>query len=417
MECVPNTSFNQTSYEAYDNFMFYKHLISGWFTLIVIIPGIIANFITICVLLNHSMRKTSTNAYLLALTFSNILSLICLTMMIGLRFTLVYPYRKVYCVHWYESFINLAMPYLTPVNNLFQLSGIYLTTAVSLDRYFLIAKNVQESIRRRQRHKYTWYVIVFIFVFSALYTIPNWFLYQSEIDTISVKNNNFIPSINLTTTKLISYIRTSKTKFGTNPMTNIVLQIYLYIPIVFFIPVLILLVVNFLIIYKIIGIAERKRQLGNIAKIDRSITIMLVLIVVFFMVGQVPLMATSIMSTIIPNIGFNNSFAMYNTFANFILCLNLSSNFALYCVFNEKFRKTIKLMLKNNILSRKSDDFQNDLSRNNLFSNYFGTVTRRKQSGQSQAQSELRKCSYEYVSKANSVQFSTYTKMQVISSA
>ena len=51
---------------------------------------------------------------------------------------MVYPYLKTYCFHWYESFINLLMPYFTPINNLFQLNGIYLTVAISLDWYFLI---------------------------------------------------------------------------------------------------------------------------------------------------------------------------------------------------------------------------------------------------------------------------------------
>lgn len=73
------------------------------------------------------------------------------------------------------------MPYLTPINNMFQLSGIYLIMAVSIDRLVIVRKQVKPTIGNRRRRKLlTWLVIMAIFLFSFLFTLPNWFLYESE---------------------------------------------------------------------------------------------------------------------------------------------------------------------------------------------------------------------------------------------
>ena len=347
MECITNSSNNTSNLEKYYESMFYKHLINGWFTLFIIISGILANLITIFVLLNKKMRKTSTNMYLLALSISNIISLSLLFFMTGLRFTLVNPYQTVFCFHAYENFINLSMPYLTPINNLFQLSGIYLTTAVSLDWYFLIkAKSVRKDVKSRILKKKTRFIIIGIFVFSFFYTLPNWFLYESRIDTIDTIThvNNELDMLKLTTRKTITYVHATKTEFGDNTITKSLIQIYMYIPFVFAIPILILLTVNFLIIKIIVTVNERKKQLGNSSKIDRSITVMLILIVILFMFGQIPTMVSNIISSITPDINLTDSYIVFKTFANFILCVNLSCNFGIYCLFNEKFRGITKFM-------------------------------------------------------------------------
>ena len=75
------------------------------------------------------------------------------------------------------------------------------------------------------------------------------------------------------------------------------LNIYLYIPFVFALPIILLVIINLLIIIDLVKIGDRKRQLGAAARINRSITIMLVIIVVVFLVCQVPLALTHIIAT------------------------------------------------------------------------------------------------------------------------
>ena len=89
------TYSNYSSYSTteFDELLLFKHWVNGWLTLLVIIGGIFANSVTMFALVHGHMLKTPTNIYLMALSFSNLISLICLLVMSGLRFILVYPYR------------------------------------------------------------------------------------------------------------------------------------------------------------------------------------------------------------------------------------------------------------------------------------------------------------------------------------
>lgn len=79
------------------------------------------------------------------------------------------------------------MPWLAPINNLFQVSGIYLIMAVSIDRLVIVRKQVKPTIGNRRRRKLlTWLVIFVIFLFSFLFTLPNWFLYESIPHEINI---------------------------------------------------------------------------------------------------------------------------------------------------------------------------------------------------------------------------------------
>ncbi len=79
-------------------------------------------------------------------------------------------------------FEKKAIPYLTPINQSFQLSGIYLIIAVSIDRYILLKNNLVHytQTNKKRRHLITWLIILIIFTGSFLFTLPNWFVYTSK---------------------------------------------------------------------------------------------------------------------------------------------------------------------------------------------------------------------------------------------
>ena len=342
---------------------------NGWFSLFTIIFGILANSITICALLHRHMRKSSTNAYLLALSSSNLASLICLLLMVGLRFVLVHPYRLEYCKNWYESFISRAIPYLTPINQLFQLSGIYSIISVSIDRLILVRKHVKPTACNRKKRRFvTWLVIFFIFLFCFIFTLPNWFLYKSKLVEANITSDDLIKhhqnayqeheklvilkgsnkKSNQTQSSnflfKIEYYKSEYTEFGQNSVVKEIINLYLYIPFVFGIPIIVLLIVNFMITYELIKIGARKRQLGTAANLDRNITIMLIMIVIIFLICQVPLAFSHILLAQYPQMMFGKKFFYYHSFTNFLTCVNLSANFALFCFFGQAFRDTIQFM-------------------------------------------------------------------------
>ncbi len=161
-----------------DILLAYKHYINGWSESIIISCGIIANSLTIFTLSHNKMRQSSTNLYLLALTSSNLISLICMFLMYALRFTLVHPYREIYCHHWYEDFINRSIPYITPINITSQLFSIYLIIAVSIDRYVIVKSSIKNLKKRRS---FTMVTILIVFIVCCLFTSPSWLVYTSKL--------------------------------------------------------------------------------------------------------------------------------------------------------------------------------------------------------------------------------------------
>lgn len=143
--------------------------------------------------------------------------------------------------------------------------------------------------------------------------------------------------------KLIHY-KTKHTKFGSLDRVKELLGIYLYIPFVFGIPIVVLVGVNTLIIYELLKISARKRQLGTAARLDRNITLMLVAIVLVFLVCQVPLTISHMLIAYQPELMFNKHFFVYNSFTSFLTCVNLSANFGLFLFFGQAFRDTLQFM-------------------------------------------------------------------------
>ena len=239
---------NYTDHDV-DTMLLYKHYINGCFSLPVILVGIVANSVAISALLHRSLRNSSTNAYLTVLSLSNLMSLLCMLLMDGIRFTLVHPYRHVYCLHWYENWISLATPFLAPIKNLFQLNGIYLIMAVSIDRLILIKSRMKSTkTNKRLRKVITWIVIMCIFFFCIMFTFPNWFLFKS----VPVAINITTTAKNYSTT--LTYYKNTLTDFGKHKLVSQLIHIFMYIPFVFAIPILVLFIVNFLIIGELIKI-------------------------------------------------------------------------------------------------------------------------------------------------------------------
>jgi hypothetical protein len=234
------------------------------------------------------------------------------------------------------------------------MSGIYLIISVSIDRLILVLRSKDMKITSRMRKKrrlITWIVIFLIFLFCFIFTLPNWFLYRSTLVelnlTLSDLSSNFPYSYinNQTSTMFkLSYYKNEFTQFGKRTFTMNLLNVYLYIPFVFAIPILVLIIVNLLIICELVKISARKRQLGSGAHIDRQITIIIVMIVLLFLVCQVPLAFSHIFIAYKPQMMFDKTFFYYHSFTNFLACIYLSANFVLFCFFGQEFRDTIQFM-------------------------------------------------------------------------
>ena len=247
-----------------------RHIVYGWICLPISIVGLILNGFTIMVLLHPRMRTFSTNIYLTALSIANIVCLINYMFLYSIRYIISYDNFKknIYDSHTksipnnistilkikheinnnainYENFLSMIYWAWSPIFLTFQLYSIYLTCAVTVDRWiYLLFPLKAERICTIRR---TLTIIFCIFVFCVLFNLPRWF----EVTYSKVFDRNTNRTIYMA----------GKTEFGNNKKMQSILHYYVYIIHVYGIPFSILLIVNIGIIHKLIQMKKRKSRL------------------------------------------------------------------------------------------------------------------------------------------------------------
>lgn len=217
--------------------------------------GIILNAFAILVLLHPRMRN-STNVYLTALSLTNIVCLLNFIFLYSLRYLLSYKSYETNItnkeagleINMYESFLNRYIRFFSPIFSTFQLYAIYLTCAVTIDRFIYLRWPLRaESICTI---KTTIKVSIIIFAFCSIYNLPRWFEVTSDI------------MLNERTNK--TYYQAKATNLAKNMWYRSIFAHYCYLIFVYGVPFLILLFVNIGIIKKIIEMQNRKNfLLGN----------------------------------------------------------------------------------------------------------------------------------------------------------
>ena len=314
-----STDDEQPIDDGLDYILLFRLIVWGYVGLVLSLFGIVGNIITILVLLSPSMRTTSTNIYLTALSCSNILFLLIFIPSYSVRYLLGY---KVYMSNQPPFAFEILLTRLptTPIYNTILLSIIYLTIAVSMDRMILIRFPLKAN--RILTKRTTLYAIALIYLFSIVYCIPYW-LEQRYLPELKQCRLTEIGK------KIHKYTR-----------------IYLYIPVVYVIPFVTLTCINITIILTLVAPSRRKQSLGAKSlkrkTADYRITLMLVTVIIIFVLCQIPLLVLNAWYAIDPHGSYENLiFHTLNSIGILFIVFNTSTNFLLYCFFGQKFRQTL----------------------------------------------------------------------------
>lgn len=357
----------------------------GWVVLPVAIIGLVLNSFTILVLLHPRMRNFSTNAYLTTLSLANIVCLINFILLYSIRYIVSYEFFKRNAIdssgtgdiHPYESFINLIYGIWSPIFTTFQLYAIYLTVAVTVDRWIYVTWPLKADTICTMKN--TFRAVGIIFLFCFMYNLPRWF----EIESYQFKS-----STNRT------YYQARHTKFGSNYTFNQIMRRYGYMIFVYGLPFTILLVVNIGIVRKMIEAKRRKKVLlgaskfinpskplliqtthglavetiskknkyqskssnttttkskirssiASTLKLDPKITFMVMGVVIAFFLCQFPYLIINILATKHAN---EKWFHIAKAICDLLAALNCCINFLIYCIFGQNFRQIAKLIFCN----------------------------------------------------------------------
>jgi hypothetical protein len=306
----------------------HQYFVLGWISLVVILAGILGNLFTIVVLTKQNMRN-STNLFLTGLAISDLFALALILFLIPLRYILV----SHHFIFYYELHAFL-FPYLYPLATTFQFSSIFLTVCACTCRtiivYYPINGNKICNTSRSFR------ILVFVFVFSLLVCIPFWFKY-GYYQTFDQETNK--------TRIYISYTPISQTDWY-----KFFVHICLTTVFTYMLPLIFLCIMNTLLVKAMIDSRRRKSKLGLKLR-ERNefyITIILIMIVIMFVICQMPNLILHIMHAINLKENESNFVYLFHQWANFLLILNSSLNFIIYCMFGKNFQNTVKKMLKLN---------------------------------------------------------------------
>ncbi len=315
---LTNSSDDESEY-GLDYILLFRLIVWGYVGLILSLFGIVGNIITILVLTSSSMRTTSTNMYLTALSCSNIFFLLIFIPSYSIRYLLGY---KVYMSNQPPFAFEILLQRLptTPVYNTILLSIIYLTIALSMDRLILVKFPLKAKNMLTKRT--TLITILLIYMFSIVYCIPYWL------------EQRYVPELK----------QCRLTKIGSK--IHKYTRIYLYIPVVYVVPFLTLTFINITIIQYLIEKKRHKENLFGIKKRQKSgdyrITLMLVTVIIVFCLSQLPLLVLNAWYAIDPHGSYENlKFHILNSLGILLIVLNTSTNFLLYCFFGQKFRQTL----------------------------------------------------------------------------
>lgn len=247
-EDLSHTYSDQTS-------KYLSHILLGIIGVIICIVGIFGNIISIIVLSRQSMHKLSTYAYLIALSVCDAFGLF-FTIIVLIQYSI--PPGSV-MPKWMSTTYPILLVYVYPIVVTSQTLSVWITLAFTIDRYFYVCKPY--SCKKFCTRKRSCYIIVFIYILSILYSIPQFFERKYEI--VQISSDNF-------------FLFSSLTEFGRSQAYFRIYHLYIYTIFICFIPFVTIAVLNAFLIYNIMKSNKRHRELYIGVFKNRSISYTLV---------------------------------------------------------------------------------------------------------------------------------------------
>uniref|UniRef100_A0A0K0EQJ5 G_PROTEIN_RECEP_F1_2 domain-containing protein n=1 Tax=Strongyloides stercoralis TaxID=6248 RepID=A0A0K0EQJ5_STRER len=310
--------------------------------------GVFLNLICIYVFREHSKEHKAPviHYYLITLTLWQTGVL--------LNGFLLYSYPNMYRKYFgsLESY-KLISPYIFTGANITMVASVWVVLVLTIDRYLALCKPLKHRyIGKRSRVKR---IMIVVSILAIIYNIPRYF----EIATIkicTIKNN--------TTNCIYDVIRTP---FAYNSLYHLLYKIISQLLLVSLIPCFILFILTLKISLAIRqAILNRKKLCPDMAEVNKNYqkskpvskehkaNIMLVLIIVKFLISTILPTTCDIIEKIIGAEVFQRSHlaTVVVDISNFLIVLNCSTNFWVFLLYGQRFRKYCKRIFYNKLLRR-----------------------------------------------------------------
>ncbi|XP_074660510.1 FMRFamide receptor-like [Tubulanus polymorphus] len=316
------------NYKRYEQFIMFQFIMIGILGYTVMTIGVIGNCLSFSVL-SRGWKDSSIYVYLSGIAVADLLTLV--TMAFMKADTLSPDMMKMIQIR--TQFSNYLIPYFHPLSLGFQLVSIYMTVALTVDRFIYICLPFKASFMCRPSR--AWKVVVGLYVACMLYQIPRWFEFETKVSFDKEYNN---------TVALLA-----PTELARHYLYRHINFIWLYIPVALALPILALCILNGLLIHAVIKSNKDGKVIGATTENqDKSTTIMLISVVIFFLLCQMPaLFQNFIYAEFVDfNVPPNFPYLYFNVVSTFLILLNSSANIFIYCYFGPRFRNELAKQFK-----------------------------------------------------------------------
>ena len=286
---------------------------------IIAILGIIGNVLSIVVLTNQRMIS-STSCYLIALAIFD--TIVLMASVLFLCLPTFYTAKQTLEDYYYAY--PYMHPYAYPVSLIAQTCSIYTTVAFTVERYIAVCRPLKAAklctISNARR------AIIILVCCSVVYNIPRMLEYKVEM-TFENSTNKSFPRI-------------QTTDLGSNPTFRHVYFVFMHMAFMLIIPSTMLAVLNTCLIRAVKQSEKTRGKVNTKTRRENSLTIMLISVVIVFLVCQVPSIVDNILYATLDAQTYRKPLLVkLYCISNLMVMINSATNFYIYCLFGNKFRR------------------------------------------------------------------------------
>ncbi|CAG7831808.1 unnamed protein product [Allacma fusca] len=328
---------SNSSPEWTPSYKLFNFLVEGVGVTTMTIFGVLGNMTSVIVLYQPKMR-TSVSLLLMCLACFDTLLLLTNFLTFGVR-GLFYYFLGQVAGDEFAALYNLPYwQYLHPLYGFATIGSVYFTVAIAIDRYIAVWWPLQS------RYLCTWprarYVAAAVILLSAGYNfMTHLTCYLSEIP-LELRNNTntSVPESNLSMDGSNNQTFPNRCSSFEGAMT---LQ-YL-IPMVF-LPLTLLVVFNTLVYVKLQQENKKRKLMTSQERTETLFTVICVMVVTLFGFCNTALVVNSFLRYFY-NCTYQQWQPIVDTIDNFLVSVNSSCNFIIYCAVGTRFRRQLRALL------------------------------------------------------------------------
>ena len=278
--------------------------------------GLIGNIMAVIVLFRQKSKATTT-IILKALTIVDSLYLICMFLLMSLR----YIDKVTNAMPGYTEIFPYLFRWFFPQLYVYRTMITWLTVLLTIDRYIVVCKPLHAP--RICTKKRAWIEVVLVVVISVVYNIPR-FLEYTLTDKLSRGYD--------------------RTPLASNKAYNYLYRITLFLIVMYIIPLLMLLVANTRLVITFKRAERVRSQMANKGQQTKDITYMVIATVFFFFLANIPAFIAQLLwalhEAFKPDLNHIKTYHNYHSnISNVLVTLNSGINFVIYCMCSRHFRR------------------------------------------------------------------------------